>query len=155
MCHQITVFGKSIGYGTQLRSKVGYGTQLNCHTILTWLRVNHRLGRKYRKRLPISSGQSFSRIRLPLASPPKAVEGNRAPRRWRVDRCVRCARSVMECASPLALCVYQMHSSFFHFSFRIGTCRPGGAPLAIVVSSGITSNREFQKTRLDKPKPSF
>jgi len=33
----------------------------------------------------------------------KAVEGHRSPRRWRVGRWLPNARSVLECASPLAL----------------------------------------------------
>ena len=33
----------------------------------------------------------------------KAAEGRRSPRRWRVGRAARMARSVLECASPLAL----------------------------------------------------
>jgi hypothetical protein len=34
----------------------------------------------------------------------KAVEGHRTPKRWRGDDNARPARSVMECASRLALC---------------------------------------------------
>jgi len=33
----------------------------------------------------------------------KAAEGRYSPRRWRVGRAARMARSVLECASPLAL----------------------------------------------------
>jgi len=33
----------------------------------------------------------------------KAAEGRRSPRRWRVDRGFPQARSVLDCASPLAL----------------------------------------------------
>ena len=36
-------------------------------------------------------------------APGKAVEGHRSPRRWRVHGDARLARSVLECASPMAL----------------------------------------------------
>jgi hypothetical protein len=45
-----------------------------------------------------------------------------------------------------------MHSSFFHFSFRIGTRRPRAAPWAIVVLSGVSSTREFQENTAGQPK---
>ena len=64
VCHQITAFGKSIGYGTRLRSKVGYGTQFRhpassiryplpsirhlTHSVIP--PVNHRIGRMYSSR---------------------------------------------------------------------------------------------------------
>ena len=40
---------------------------------------------------------------LAISSPRKAVEGHRTPRRWRVCTRARAARSVLDCACPLAL----------------------------------------------------
>jgi hypothetical protein len=50
-------------------------------------------------------GHDFLRYDLPNGRRvlPKAAEGRRTPRRWRVNRSPPPARSVPECASPLAL----------------------------------------------------
>ena len=46
----------------------------------------------------------MGRFKLTLAQIKKAVEGHRSPRREAFAYDLRIARSVLECASPLALC---------------------------------------------------
>jgi hypothetical protein len=51
----------------------------------------------------IGFGGSNGQNETVLVRDGRAVEGHRTPRRWRVDRYPPNARSVLECASPLAL----------------------------------------------------